>query len=207
MGRSMRPTPPALVLLAVLGLLALAPAASAETALEQYQRSGRIDSCTATGAPGDIPSDVEQYAPDFLEAYRAAQRNGCNKGNVSETTPTDTDAGIPVGDDGAALPPGARFVPKPPSPPEAAREEKVVRHQPLSVSGETNTPAPLLALALMLLLALVGGALAATARYMGWGVGDRLDPVRHSFGEARLRASDGLSALADRLRALVRRGA
>ena len=195
MGRSMRPTRTATLLAALIGLLALAPAASAETALEQYQRTGKIDPCTATGGPGDIPSDVEQYAPDFRDALNAANRAGCGRGNVSQTKPTDTDEGVPVAGDGSALPPGATFVPKPPAPPKAARQEsRVVRHEPLSVSGDTSTPAPLMALAAMLLLALIGGALAATARYTGWG-GDRLDPLRHSFGEARVRLGDRFSGL------------
>ena len=187
----MRPTPTACVLAAVLGLLGLAPAALADTALEQYQRTGKINPCTASGGPGDIPNDVEQYAPDFLDAYNAAQRQGCNRGNVSQTSPTDTDAGLPVAN-GRSLPPGSTYVPKPPAPPKVARDEKVVRHQPLAVQGDTTTPAPVVALAFMLLLVLIGGALAATARYMGWGI-DRFDPIRHAFGEARVRIGDLLT--------------
>jgi hypothetical protein len=199
----MRPTPTALLLAAVLSLLALAPAAWAETPLEQYQRTGKIDPCTASGGPGSIPNDVAQYAPDFLDAYNAAQRKGCNRG-VSQTKPTGTHAGLPVGGNGP-LPPGSTFVPKPPAPPKLFREGKVVRHLPLSVGADAATPAPVLALGAMLLLALVGGALAATWRYMGWGL-DRLDPLRHAAGEARLRAAGGLSGLVDRLRLPGRRG-
>lgn len=197
MRRSMRPTPTAAVLAAVLGLLALAPAASAETALEQYQRTGRIDPCTAGGGPGDIPNDVEQYAPDFLEAYNAAQREGCNRGGVSETRPTETEDGVPVAAGGQPLPPGSTFVPKPPAPPKVVPDDKVVRPAPLSVKGDTTTPAPIVALAIMLLLVLIGAALAATARYMGWGL-DRLDPLRHSFGEARVRVGDRFAVLLGR---------
>lgn len=203
----MRPTPTALLLAALMGLLALAPAAWAETALEQYQRTGKINPCTASGGPGSVPNDVAQYAPDFLDAYNAAQRQGCNRGGVSQTKPTDTKAGVPVGSKGQ-LPPGSTYVPKPPAPPKLFRAGagKVVPHLPLSAAADTTTPAPILALAAMLLLALVGGAVAATWRYMGWGL-DRLDPVRHAGSEARLRMAGGLSALADRLRLPGRRGA
>jgi hypothetical protein len=204
MRRSMRPPSIPLALLAVLGLLALAPAAFGETALEQYQRTGKINPCTATGGPGDIPNDVAQYAPDFLDAYNAARRAGCHRG--STVTPTGTQPAAPVANDGSALPPGARFVPKPPAPPKVFHSDAPVRHQPLSIRGETTTPAPILVLAAMLLLALVGGALAATWRYMGWGL-DRLDPARHAAGEVRLRAGGVLTALADRVRGLGRRGA
>jgi hypothetical protein len=57
-----------------------------------------------------------------------------------------------------------------------------------------TTPAPVIVLAVMALLALVGGALVGTSRYMGWGR-DRSGPVRHAFGELGLR-----------LRNLTRRG-
>jgi hypothetical protein len=199
----MRPTRTATLLGALLGLLALAPAASAETALDQYQRTGQINPCTASGGPGDIPNDVEQYAPDFLEAYRAAQRAGCQRPDVSTTRPTDSDAGVPVDGGGAPLPPGTTFVPKPPAPPkQVGGADRPIRHTPLSVSSDTTTPLPVLALGLILLLLIAGGAFAATWRYMGWGL-DGLDPARHAAGEARMR----FAGIGDRLRALVRRGA
>jgi hypothetical protein len=202
----MRPTGTAALIGALLGLLATAPAAFGQSAIEQYQTTGRIDPCKLTGGSGDIPNDVAQYAPDFLDALRAAQREGCNR-NVSTTRPTETEEGVPVASDGAPLPPGATFVPKPPAPPKVSGARKaVVRHAPVSIDGDTTTPAPIVALAIMLLLAAVGGALAMTARYMGWGL-DRLDPLRHAFGEARVRLGDAFSGLAERLRALVRRGA
>jgi hypothetical protein len=201
----MRRTQTTLLLAAIAGLLALAPAAGAETPLEQYQRTGKIDPCTASGGAGSIPNDVAQYAPDFLDAYNAAQRQGCNRGGVSQTKPTETHSGVPVASNGQSLPPGSTYVPKPPAPPKLFREGKVVRHLPLAVGADATTPAPILALAAMLLLALVGGALAATWRYMGWGL-DRFDPLRHAAAEARLRIGGGLSGLADRLRLPGRRG-
>jgi hypothetical protein len=190
----------------VAGLLALAPAAGAQTALEEYQRTGQINPCTAT-APGGIPNDVEQYAPDFLEALRDAQRRGCNRG-VSETRPTRRDdTGAPVASDGSALPPGSTYVPKPPAPPRPFRDDREVRHLPLAAAGDgVATPAPVIALAVMLLLAVAGGALAATWRYLGWGL-ERLDPLRHGFAEAAHRVGGGLAALSERLRRLGRRGA
>lgn len=199
----MRTTRTAALLAALLGLLAIAPGASGQSALDQFQRTGQINPCTLTGGAGDIPNDVAQYAPDFLEAYRAAQRAGCQRPGVSTTRPTDTAAGVPVDTGGTPLPPGTTFVPKPPEPPKfGGSKTRVVRHQPLAVRSDTTTPLPILALGVMLLLALIGAALAATWRYMGWGL-DRLDPARHAAGEARLR----LAGAADRLRALARRGA
>ena len=194
MGRPMR-RPPRPTLLMASGaalacLLAAPPSALADSALEQYQRSGRIDPCTASTG-GGIPNDVEQYAPDYLQALKDAQRRGCNRG-VSETKPTDTENGVPVAS-GGTLPPGSTYVPKPPAPPKTFSDDKVVKHLPLASGRDVTTPAPVIVLAVMALLALVGGALVGTSRYMGWGL-DRLEPIRHAFGE-----------LGFRLRSLTRR--
>jgi hypothetical protein len=168
----MRPRPVPHLLAALLAAaacaLALAPAAGAESALDQYQRTGQINPCTASSS-GGIPNDVEQYAPDFLEALRDAQRQGCSRGGVSQTQPTDTDAGVPVSDNGSALPPGSTYVPKPPHPPRVFRDDKVVRHLPLASTEDVETPVPVIALAVLALLALLAGVLVATWRYMGWG--------------------------------------
>jgi hypothetical protein len=197
MGRPMRRPPRPTLLLAagavVACLLAAAPSALADSAIEQYQRTGRIDPCTASSG-GGIPNDVEQYAPDFLEALKDAQRRGCNRG-VSETKPTETKNGVPVVSSGGALPPGSTYVPKPPAPRKPFRDDKVVKHLPLASGRDVTTPAPVIVLAVMALLALLGGGLAATWRYMGWGT-DRLAPIRHAFGEVGFR-----------LRSLTRRGA
>jgi hypothetical protein len=157
----------AALLAAAMCVLALAPAAGAESALDQYQRTGQINPCTAS-SPGGIPNDVEQYAPDFLEALRDAQRQGCSQNNVSQTQPTDTDEGVPVSSDGTELPPGATYVPKPPRPPRVFRDDKVVRHLPLASTQDVQTPVPVIALAVLALLALLAGALIAMWRWMGW---------------------------------------
>jgi len=195
MGRPMR-RPPRPTLLMAAGaalacLLAAPPSALADSALEQYQRSGRIDPCTASTG-GGIPNDVEQYAPDYLQALKDAQRRGCNRG-VSETKPTDTENGVPVAS-GGTLPPGSTYVPKPPAPPKTFSDDKVVKHLPLASGRDVTTPAPVIVLAVMALLALIGGALVGTSRYMGWGL-ERFGRIRHAFGELGLR-----------LRSLTRRG-
>ena len=195
MARPMR-RPPRPTLLMAAGaalacLLAAPPSALADSALEQYQRTGRVDPCTASTG-GGIPNDVEQYAPDYLQALKDAQRRGCNRG-VSETKPTDTENGVPVAS-GGTLPPGSTYVPKPPAPPKTFRDDKVVKHLPLASGRDVTTPAPVIVLAVMALLALIGGALVGTSRYMGWGL-ERFGRVRHAFGE-----------LGFRLRSLTRRG-
>jgi hypothetical protein len=196
--------------LPLLVALMLPAAAAAESPLEQYQRTGRIDPCSASGGPGQIPSDVEQYAPDFLAALQEAQRRGCDRGGGSaagSTTPTDTDdQGAPVASDGTPLPPGSTYVAKPPAPPRlhAVDQQARSRHLPLAASGEAKTPAPVIALALFALLGLAGGGVAAAGRYMGWGL-DWLDPVRHAFSESGHRIGGGIASALDWARTLFSR--
>ena len=69
-------------LLLLVGLAAFtAPAAHAASAFEQvlsdYQKDGKIDPCahsedTLRDAAGQIPNDIEQYAPDFPTALQDA---------------------------------------------------------------------------------------------------------------------------------------
>jgi hypothetical protein len=179
-----RPSIP--VLIALAGLLVVSAPAAAQSPLEQYQRTGTINPCSVTGGPGQVPNDIEQYAPDFLEALKDAQRRGCDRGNPNATTPTSSDEqGAPVGSGGAPLPPGSSYVPKPPAPPKlpVVDAKAASRHLPLAAGGEARVPAPVTALAVFVLLGLAGGGLAATWRYMGWGL-EWLDPVRHAFSEA-----------------------
>jgi hypothetical protein len=171
-------------------LLFAAPLAFADSPLEQYQRTGRVDPCTASGS-GGIPNDIEQYAPDFKAALQDALRQGCDKGGaaVSQTQPTETTKdGIPVAaGGGGTLPPGSRYVPKPPAPPKVVHDDKVVRHQPLAATGDTKTPTPVTALGILVLVALALGAGIALGRYLGWSAVDRLGGVRGAFGELGLR--------------------
>src|SRR3954471_19088019 len=96
------------VLLAVLatGLLAppAAPANTFDTIFKAYQRTGKVDACKYSAsdlkkALGQVPNDIEQYAPDFPAALQAAAEKrasgGCDK------------AAAPAATTGAAAPPAA----------------------------------------------------------------------------------------------------
>ena len=115
----------------------------------------------------------------------------------------------PSGPTGAA--PGTAYVAKPPAPVQpphtsATKSSPVAGHLPLAARSDGGTPAPIIALAIMLLVALVGALLAAAARYLGWG-GGLLDPVRHAGGEAALRLGSATGWIGDLLdRAFPRRG-
>jgi hypothetical protein len=198
--------------LAIALLLALAAVARAESPLDQYQRTGKIDPCNpGLYSGGGTPNDVAQYAPDYLQALQDAKRQGCHHGGGGSGGGSATTAAAPAAR-GGGPPPGAAtgtpYVPRPPVPPRstapAGRPAVVGGHLPLAVRSDGGTPAPVIALAIMLLLALAILGLSALARRMGWGLG-ALDPVRHAGGEAALRMGTAAGSLADRLRELTRR--
>jgi hypothetical protein len=194
-------------------LLTLAAAASAESPLDQYQRTGKIDPCTpGLYGGGGAPNDVAQYAPDYLQALDDAKRQGCHQGGGASGS---SGSGGPVAGPGSGSsiggPPGAPagtpYVPKPPAPPKAVSPtppRAFGGHLPLAVKADGGTPAPVIALAIMVLLGLAGAALLALSRRLGWSL-PLLDPVRHAGGEAALRMGSAAGSLADWARELPRR--
>jgi hypothetical protein len=195
-------------------LLSLAPAAgAAESPLDEYQRTGAIDPCNpGLGAGGGAPNDVQQYAPDYLAALEEARRKGCGRGGAGSGSGSGNGGGAvaPGGSGGSTsgpsgAPAGTPYVPKPPAPPKVAPSDPgAAAHLPLAVKSDGGTPAPVIALAILFLLALLGAALAATGRWFGWRLG-LMDPVRHAGGEAALRMGSAAGSLADRARAAARR--
>src|SRR3954469_7640558 len=98
--------------LAALALtLALAPAAHADAfdrIFHEYQKTGKIDPCHFSRqdlekAQGQVPNDIEAYAPDFPEALQAAAEQrasgACAHKQAAATAPA---AAAPT-----ATPPGA----------------------------------------------------------------------------------------------------
>jgi len=211
--RSMTRPTPTWALPALAALLVAAPAASAASPIDEYQRSGTVTPCrySAGQLNGSVPNDVEQYAPDFEAALRDAARAGCSSRNTNVRPNQTDDGGVPLDPDtGAPLPPGSSYVRKPPAPPAApvtpappgGRAATPAAGAGVSLAGldsERGTPIPIIALAILLLLGLIGGVLAGVARYMGWGL-DWADPVRHAFGESGSRIGAALSNVGDRLR-------
>ena len=85
--------------------LALAPAAHADAfdkIFKEYQSTGKITACKYTEAElkeakGEVPNDIEAYAPDFPNALEGAleQRAGgaCKGGQAAATTtPVDPES-------------------------------------------------------------------------------------------------------------------
>jgi hypothetical protein len=70
-------------------------------------------------------------------------------------------------------------------------------------SGDGGTPAPLIVLAILAGLGLLGGALALAGRYLGWTPG-WLAPAGHALREARMRVSTAVGSLFDGARSAPR---
>jgi hypothetical protein len=206
-----------LALAAAGGLaLSLVPASAAlagsafDEVLKDYQKDGQIDPCahsekTLRDAQNQIPNDIEQYAPDFPDALRAALRaraaGACDKkggGGASTTTPAGGSGG-----GGSNAPPAAKPKPgQPPTPPPVAKPtggELASSVQHSASASTASTPTPIILLAILGAILLAVGLFALVARFMGWGF-EGLQPAWHSMREAGWRTENVFSEFADWLR-------
>jgi hypothetical protein len=200
-----------------LGLVAapVAHANSFDDIFHEYQRTGKIDPCHFTqqqleGALGQVPNDIETYAPDFPDALQAAaeQRAGgaCKKRpGPAAAAPASTPGTPAAPSPGAAAPgaPGASAATPAPAPdlePAKAATDRAISRTAASARGsDAGPPAPVVALAVLAALLGLGGLGYGLARWLAW------DPAwargaRHAMGEAGWRASASWAEFADWLR-------
>src|SRR3954465_11327775 len=90
------------ILLIVAALAVVAPNAYADafdTIFKDFKSDGQIDPCKYSAqelakAKKDVPPDIEQYAPDFPDALRAAiearAKNQCGKKKAAAAAPAAT---------------------------------------------------------------------------------------------------------------------
>ena len=206
--------------LALLALpLAAAPAARADAfdrIFHEYQQHGTITACKYTPAQlkqaqGEVPNDVEAYAPDFPDALENAieQRaaGGCSSGGQPATqpqsaapTPAAPSATTPAAP--AAGAPATTNTPAPPANPTAApaaSDQAIVNAARTADRSDAGTTAPVVALAVLGVLLLIGGLLYGIAHWLA------LDPLwarrgRHALAEAGWRSQGAWSEFADWLR-------
>jgi len=201
----------ALMLAVLAGALALPASAHADPFTDvfaDYQKDGRIDACAHSladlrAAKGDVPNDIEQYAPDFPEALDGAledrARSACPSSGgaaaATATTPAQTtpppaaEPADPTATTELSAP--GTTVPSPPGsaqPAEPAADGAIVNAAAQSPDeGADRIPAPLIVLAvvggLVLLCLLVWGV----ARYFAWDP-EWLRAARHAVAEAGWRA-------------------
>lgn len=212
---------PATLLAAVALALVAAPAAygdAFEDIFRDYQRDGQIDACRYSeqdlkDAKGQVPNDIEAYAPDFPAALEAAAERraggGCRKppAVAAQTTPATAAPGAttPTPPAGAGTPAAsatATGTPSPqadPQPAKAVADDAIARAAQTTRSSDAGTPAALVLLAAMGALLALGGLGYAAGRWLAW------DPAwargsRHAMGEAGWRASATWAEFADWVR-------
>lgn len=214
------------LVLAALAATLAAPAAAHADAFDDvfadYQQDGRITACKHSqgdlqSAQDQVPSDIEQYAPDFPAALEQAlenrARSGCPKdagGGRAETpasgaaTPGTGDVAGQAGAVGGAAPAGGTPAPgadpataagATPAPggaastAPAAADGAIVQAATRTVKrGTDDAPAPLVVLAVLGGLLLLALLLWALLRFFA------LEPrwlasARHATGEAGWRTS------------------
>ncbi len=202
-----------------LGLVA-APAAQADAfdrIFHEYQKTGKVDPCKHSQkdlekAQGQVPNDIEAYAPDFPNALQAAAEQrasgACAKGQKSApaTAPAaagTAPAGTPPAAGGAApAVPGATGTPGPtpdPQPAAAAADKAIANAANAERASDAGAPAPVVALGVLGALLALAGLGYGLSRWLAW------DPswagsARHAVGEAGWRASATWSEFTDWLR-------
>jgi len=205
--------------------LAFAPAAHADSfdkIFKEYQSTGKITACKYTEAElkeakGEVPNDIEAYAPDFPNALEGAleQRAGgaCKGGQPAATTTpsaaapgaTPTTPAPPAGTatiPGATVPAPTSTTPAPTPDPTinaTAADNAIAKTALTADESDAGTPAPVIALGVLGALLALGGLVYGLAHWFGF------DPrwrrrMRHAVAEAGWRAGNTWSEFADWLR-------
>jgi len=190
---------------ALFAVLSLAFASPAAAQLQDYKNNGTVAPCKYNdrqlgGALGDLPPDIEQYAPGYAEQLRNARGAPCgSKGTPGsggtttgandrvEDVPAPPSVGGSGGPGGAATPGPTTMerVGKPPIPVPTPRTKLADVTSPAITSGPTGPDVPVWALFLIAVVLLVGSAL-----FLSGAGFSRLRPFGVAADEARARTSD-----------------
>jgi len=203
-------------LIALALALCAAPAAYADAfdrIFHEYQKTGKVDPCHFSQqdlekAQGQVPNDIEAYAPDFPEALQAAaeqRASGACAQKQSGAAPAPAGAAAPAATPPGTPPPatpGATGAPAPtpdPQPAATAADQAIAKAADTKRVSDAGAPAPVVALAAIWLLLALGGLGYALARWLAW------EPrwaggTRHAVGEAGWRASALWAEFTDWLR-------
>jgi hypothetical protein len=209
------------LIVVLLALLALAPAAQANAFKDifgAYKKTGKVDACKWTAqqladAKGQVPNDIEQYAPDFPNALDdAIQRRaagGCDQQAAATTTPAGPSSGsggptattgVPPGTTPAAPAQGGQ-APQPGATPQPAPvvADNAVLAAAKQRDSDAGIPAPLIALAVIGALMALAALLYWLARWWAWEP-RWLVRARHAGAEAGWRASGSWAEFRDWVR-------
>ena len=195
---------------ALFAVLSLAFASPAAAQLQDFKNNGTVAPCKYNdrqlgGALGDLPPDIEQYAPGYAEQLRNARGAPCGSKGTPGSGGTTTGANDRVEDvpappavggsgsgggpgGGVGATPGAtgtERVGKPPIPVPTPRTKLADVTSPAITSGPTGPDVPVWALFLIAVVLLVGSAL-----FLSGADFSRLRPFGVAADEARARTSD-----------------
>lgn len=174
-----------------------------ERIFEDYRADGEIDPCKYTdkqlrNAEDQVPPDIEQYAPGFLDALRTARerraRGECDK--KTTTTPGSGGGTAPPGASGGSGAPGAAGGFTLPDPPEPDSKDRTFLTGVTAPSDKAPTSggagAPTLVLVLGIAAGIAGliGLIAALFHFMGWSPDRFTRPFRSAATEAGMKSSD-----------------
>jgi len=220
-----RMSAPFLAVVALAIGLAAAPAAQAGDAfdeiLKDYRGDANIDPCkhsdkTLSDAAGQVPNDIEQYAPDFPEALGnaiAARAQGACEGKKggsgsgeggggsggAKPAPPGGGATTPQGGSPGGAPPPVLTPAPPPSGVSNAPSAKQVPVPTRPAASQSTPPVPVALLVVLAGLLVLGGLLFAMTRWLGLD-GPRIAGARHTWGEAGFRAGATWADFRDWLR-------
>ena len=206
--------------LAALALpLAFAPVAHADAfdrIFKEYQSTGSINPCHFSEAQlkeakGEVPNDIEAYAPDFPNALEGAleQRAGgaCQKSSSGTPAPSSGGTAAPPATTttpttAAPATPGSTVTPSPTPDPKASAaiaDDAIAKTALSADESDAGTPAPVVALAVLGGLLALGGLFYGLGHWLAW------DPrwarrLRHAVAEAGWRTSNTWSEFADWVR-------
>lgn len=194
--------------LAVLVVLAFAVVASAATPLEEYQSTGRITPCKYKPGQlgGNVPNDIDQYAPEYkaqLEAAARQRARGCS-GSSSSGKSSGGGGAVPGGGSSGGGTGAAAGSPAPPSATPAAPPLDPTTGDPVTGSAQpattgsrdAGTSAWLIVLLILGGLLLLAALLALVGRYLGWSP-RWAAPAVHALREAGMRIGTTAGGVAD----------
>jgi hypothetical protein len=211
-----------------LSLLVAAPASATllDDLLDDYVADQRLDACAYTEKQlrqlkNLIPVDLNAYSADFVAAVDDAlarrAEGSCNtsKASAQASAPAPTSSGGAApgataggGSTGTPLPtavPTPSVAQPPPTPgaqpiaAPAVTATDAIAAAARTTDPATDTPFPVLALALLAGLMALGGLLAGVVRWLAWEP-DWAGRMRHAAGEASWRASSTWAEFSDFVR-------
>ena len=194
--------------------------------LIEYVKNGRLNACNYTaselkGAINSIPEDLKQYGAPLIaaidDAIAARAQGACNSAKKKAQQAAGATAVAPPAGQAPPPPPTAGGQPaaQAPGTPQAAKAPPTPTAEPTPVAQiatdnsipiaahttavATDTPAPLILLAILAALLAFSGLTFAVVRWFAWEPAWAVR-LRHATGEAGWRASSTFSEFADFVR-------